>query len=301
MTASAPDVTRWLAVVNGTARRARHIPTELEVAARVRGVDLRVVRTASTVDLPQLVADAVSEGRTGFVAVGGDGTAHHLINALPIGADEPRLSFAMIPAGTGSDFARTFGQNDDVGAAVDRLASGDRYPIDIGWIEGTFGRRWFLNAANAGIAAQSVVTAERLPRWIGSLRYTAAFWLTLPGFPGRPLVATVDRHRFDGQALNVVVANGQFFGGGLNVAPRATLVDGRFDVIVFSGARSNAFTVMPRLAFGSHLTHRAVRRYLGERIRIEVPAGWPIEADGELLGSGPVEIGILSAALDYMV
>lgn len=301
MTTPGPDETRWLVVVNGGARRAAELQAELEVTVRSHGLDAQIARTTGTAELGGLVDAALTEGRTGFVAVGGDGTAHHLLNALPLGSADRRFRFAVIPAGTGSDFTRTFGQDGDVDAALGRLATGGRYPIDVGWIEGSFGRRWFLNAANAGIAAQSVVTAERLPRRIGATRYTAAFWMTLARFPGARVAIDIDHHRFDGEALNVVVANGQFFGGGLNVAPRATLVDGRFDVIVFSGARSNAFTVMPRLALGSHLTHRAVRRYVGASVHIDVPEQWPIEADGELLGTGPVTIGIAPAALDYVV
>ena len=112
---------------------------------------------------------------------------------------------------------------------------------------------------------------------------------------------TIDRHRFVGEAINVVVANGQFFGGGLNIAPRATLVDGVFDVQVFSGPKRNAFVIMPRLAFGAHLTHRAVRRYIGGAISINAPDEWPLEADGEMLGTGSVSIDVVPAAVDYVI
>ena len=296
--------TAYLAVVNASIRAAGSIAQELERGIRSRGLDAEVAVTTSIDDVHRVVVDARARGTTGFLAVGGDGTAHHLVNALlePGGhAAGDGTSLAILAAGTGSDFARTFGHDDRVDAALDRLVRAERYPIDVGWIEGSFGRRWFLNAANAGIAAQSVITASRLTRRIGALRYTAAFWMSLPRFPGADIGVTIDRHAFTGRALNVVVANGQFFGGGLNVAPRATLVDGRFDVLVFSGARANAFSVMPRLKFGSHLTHRAVRRYVGGDVAIEVPPEWPIEADGELLGRGSVRVGIEPGALDYLV
>ena len=99
----------------------------------------------------------------------------------------------------------------------------------------------------------------------------------------------------------MVVANGQFFGGGLNVAPRSTLVDGVMDVQVFSGPKRNAFAIMPRLAFGSHLTHRAVRRYIGANVSIQAPDEWPVEADGEIIGRGSVEIETIPQALDFAI
>lgn len=296
-----PVPTRWLMVVNTNAGRGTNHMTTLGAAARARKLDVDIVATDSASHMQRAVHDAYATGVRGFVGVGGDGTAHHLVNALPAIDVEDRVSLSVIPTGSGSDFVRTFGQSDDIEAAMDRLVSADRYAIDVGEVTGSFGTMRFINAANAGIAAQSVVTAEHLPRRLGTVKYTLAFWLTLARFPGAEVDVRVDHHRFTGEALNVVIANGQFFGGGLNVAPRATLVDGRFDVLVFAGHRSNAFTVMPRLAFGAHLTHRAVHRYIGSEVSIDVADGWPIEADGELLGHGSVTARVMPATIDYIV
>ena len=106
---------------------------------------------------------------------------------------------------------------------------------------------------------------------------------------------------FAGDAINVVVANGQFFGGGLNIAPMSMLNDGRVDVQIFSGRKRQAFSIMPRLLVGSHLTHRAVQRYSGSDIQIDVPDAWPVEADGEMLGTGSVSVSVVADALDFAV
>jgi diacylglycerol kinase family enzyme len=111
----------------------------------------------------------------------------------------------------------------------------------------------------------------------------------------------VDHHRFEGRAINVVVANGQFFGGGMNIAPRASMVDGLLDVQVFSGKKRQAFTVMPRILTGSHLTHKAVRRYVGGTVTIACDADVDVEADGELVGSGPVTIDVVSEAIQLVI
>jgi diacylglycerol kinase family enzyme len=111
----------------------------------------------------------------------------------------------------------------------------------------------------------------------------------------------VDRHTFDGAAITVVVANGQFFGGGLNIAPRTVLADGEMDVQVFRGPRRQAFAIMPRVMRGTHLTHRGVQRFSGTHIHVAVPPVWPIEADGEILGSGSVDVEVLSDAIDFVI
>lgn len=291
----------WLVVVNPNAGGGRDLTESVTVGLAKRGVDAIVTITPSLDDLRREVEAAVGRGITRFAAVGGDGSAHHLVNTVRDADSDMHPTIALVPGGSGGDFVRTFGHSTDLDAALDRIASPDPYPTDIGSIRGQFGVRWFLNAANAGVAAASAARAERLPRQLGGLRYTAAFWLALGTYRASFITATIDRHRFEGEAINVVVANGQFFGGGLNIAPKATVQDGRFDVQVFSGPRRSAFVVMPRLVFGSHLTHRAVRRYVGASIHLDVPDDTPIEADGEILGTGSVSVAMHPAAIDFVL
>ncbi len=292
----------WTVIVNANAGAGRAVFDDVRAGVRARHLEARMHRTTDVRDVDTIVREGIADGERRFVAVGGDGTIHHLVNALMAHRpDGTRVTFAVVPTGSGSDFVRTFGRaRDDIGAALDRLVTPDLYAVDVGVLTGSFGTRHFINAANAGIAAASVERAGRLPSGLGSLKYTAAFWLALARFPRAAIDVAVDRHHFEGDAINVVVANGQFFGGGLNIAPRATLADGEFDVQVFSGPKRNAFVIMPRLAMGSHLTHRAVRRYVGGTVTIACPPQWPIEADGELLGTGPVSLSVVPGALDFV-
>jgi diacylglycerol kinase (ATP) len=291
----------WQIIVNpGAGRGLTSVIDLLRAGVSTRGVPARIHVSTSVEDLRSTVAGAVFDGIGRFVAVGGDGTAHHVVDAaLAANAPERRIMLAVIPAGSGSDFIRTFGRTSEgLDEGLDRLVDPTPYGIDVGVLSGSFGTSHFINAANVGVAAASAGFAGRLPKRLGSAKYGVAFWLTLGRFRQAPIEVTAGRHRFSGQAINVVVANGQFFGGGMNVAPRASLVDGTFDIQVFSGPRRNAFAVMPRLLVGGHLTHPAVHRYLGDRLVISCPADWPVEADGESLGSGSVEITILHDAID---
>jgi len=293
---------KWLAVVNPKAGRKSPSVLDIEYLLASRGIQASVVATESAEHLREVVSGAAASGTRHFLSVGGDGTAHHVVNGFGqfIPQSEERFVLAIVAAGSGSDFVRTFGHSRDIGLAIDRLAEPDLYPIDIGSISGSFGTRLFLNAANIGVAAASASVAERLPDRFGSLRYTAGFWLALARFTDAPVNVTVGRHEFSGEAINIVVANGQFFGGGMNVAPKATLVDGLLDVQVFRGPRRLAFSVMPRVVRGTHLTHTAVRRYVGDTISIVVPPSWPVETDGEILGAGSVTIETIASAIDFV-
>ena len=226
-------VTGWFVVVNPTAGRAKNIAARADGALRDNAIEftMRVPSSAKAVD--DIVSEGVSLGYTNFASVGGDGSAHLVLNGLMHydWAAPPTLS--ILSAGSGSDFIRTFALPRRLEDAAAHLVENDRYPCDVGLIEGAFGSRFFLNAANAGVAARSAAIAGRLPDVLGSVRYTAAFWIALGGFPTAHVHVEVNDRALEGDLMNVVVANGQFFGGGLNVAPRATVEDGVFDVQLF--------------------------------------------------------------------
>jgi YegS/Rv2252/BmrU family lipid kinase len=292
----------WTVLVNPHAGKRSASVEDVEAAFDRHSVQACITTTRSVGHLRSIVTDAIAQGSQNFAIVGGDGTAHQALNAMmdATSSRNPDLTLSIIPSGSGSDFIRTFGHTRGLDAGVARLSDPDLYRVDIGVVTGTFGRVYFLNALNVGVAAASAARAGRLPRTLGARRYTVAFWLALSRFPQAMIQVDVDRHSFAGEAINVVVANGQFFGGGMNIAPRATLTDGLFDVQVFHGPRRRAFSVMPRVIKGSHLTHTAVRRYIGSDITIAAPENWPVEADGEILGTGNVQVATIASAINFV-
>lgn len=293
----------WFGVVNPVAGRSTSPFHEVLSISDEMRIDASFVESASPDHVGELVTEAVGRGITQFVSVGGDGTSHLVVNALMNAESDAGFTLAIVAAGSGSDFVRTFGHKRGVREALARIANPDPdlYSVDVGRVRGGFGTRYLLNALNVGVAAASVAKAETLPRWAGTARYTAAFWMALGRFRTGAVHVNVDHHDFAGDAINVVVANGQFFGGGLNIAPRSVLGDGKMDVQVFRGPRRQAFVIMPRVLMGTHLTHKGVQRYSGSTIRIEVPRTWPVEADGELLGTGSVDIDVIPDAIDFVI
>ncbi len=109
---------------------------DIESLLASRGIQASVVPTESVEHLRELVSSAAAAGTRHFLSVGGDGTAHHVVNGFArfIPQSEGRFALGIVAAGSGSDFVRTFGHSRDVGLAIDRLADLDLYPIDIGAI-----------------------------------------------------------------------------------------------------------------------------------------------------------------------
>ncbi len=291
----------WIAIVNPSAGRKRQPIHALEEQASSHSLKVTFVETQSVDEVNDVATGAVADGYVDFVAVGGDGTSNTLVNSLMPLRHAERFSLGVIAAGSGSDLVRTFGHSNDLDEGFRRLVKPDRYPIDVGVITLLDTTTYFLNAANVGVAAESVAVAERLPRFLGRSRYVVAFWVALVWHKAEPVTVGVDHHVFSGKAINVVIANGQFFGGGMNIAPRASTSDGLFDVQVFSGPKRQALTVMPRVMMGTHLSHKAVRRYIGSHVEVSGNATLVVEADGERIGRGPLTIDVIPRAIDLVI
>jgi YegS/Rv2252/BmrU family lipid kinase len=292
---------KWWVLVNPWAGRKGEVERRTRSALDARGVDYELRVSADASHVAELVAEGRRAGATRFVSVGGDGTAHLVLNGILAAPWQQPPTLAVLPAGSGSDFIRTFALPKRLEDAADHLVSDDLYRCDVGVLEGEFGQRHFLNVADVGVAAASVRVTNRLPRFLGGLRYGIAFWLTLAGFPARDIRLEAAGRSYEGPAINIVAANGQYFGGGMNIAPRAAVMDGLFDIQVFKGPRRHAFSVMPRVVRGTHLHHKGVRRFEAESFTLSCPSGWPVEADGEVLGSGAISGRMLQGAIDFKI
>ncbi len=246
-----------------------------------------------------LAREALDSGIRFLVAVGGDGTVHEVVNGMIDNdrAVDPEAVLGVVAAGTGSDFIKTFGIRALPGAAVGHLDGPNSFPIDIGKIVYTEGgrevTRYFPNIAEVGLGAEVVARAAKLPRWLGPTVYLFAFWLTM----GRHKVAQVkvdlvDR-TYEGPMNNMVVANGQFFGGGMKIAPKAAPTDGLLDVQIEHARKKDAIAMMPKVFKGAHLPHPDVKE--AKRVRCSISSERPllIEADGEVLGHTPARFEVL--------
>ena len=253
----------------------------------------------------ELARHARTEGRLLVVAVGGDGTVHEVVNGLlvdgPARSGEHLPALGLIPAGSGCDYARTFAVPSGIGAAVAHLRTAEERVVDVGEVrcQGEDGERlrFFVNVAEVGIGADVAERASRLPRNLGPGRYALAFLLTLAGQRRVVAEVEVDGQRGDGPLTNLVVALGQYYGGGMKVAPRADPSDGRFEVQVQTGSKLDYALAMPKVFRGTHLPHPRVREGRAEVVEVRCTPDARLEADGEVLGTTPASFRILAGAL----
>ncbi|HYZ11535.1 MAG TPA: diacylglycerol kinase family protein [Actinomycetota bacterium] len=283
---------------SGRGRIAEELP-EVERQLIARKLGYRIVETEAPGHATALAREALEGGTRFLVAVGGDGTIQEVINGMledgrPVAGD---AVLGVVAAGSGSDFVRTFGLPGDTVKAVRHLQGDRLYPIDVIRAEYRLDdevvTRFVVNVAECGLGAAVVRRAARLPRWLGRSRYFWGFWLSLG--PYRPSVVRVrvDRKEFEGTANNVVVANCQFYGGGMRISPRSYPGDGLLEVQISTGPKSEAFTLIPKIYRGEHVPHPHIKELRGREIEVDGERPLPVEGDGEVLGTTPARFTVL--------
>lgn len=294
-----------------TRREWRAIERALESAYP----NMTVVKTRRRGDATALVRDALLEGCSEIVAVGGDGTINEAVNGFFAegGPIAPDAVFAFVTSGTGGDFRKSFGIAPGYEAAIARLKSAKVRTVDVGRVSclsrhGTPVTRHFINIASFGMSGVIVdsVNRARIAKLFGG-KFAFAFHSLMGMLRYRDRAVRI---RVDGaldeitRISTVAVANGLYFGGGMKVAPNARPDDGLFDVIVMGGTpKSRAAADMKLIYTGEHLNNPAVRALRGSRV-VAVPVaetgGHPVlvEVDGESAGRLPATFEILPRALN---
>lgn len=287
---------KWKVVVNHIAGRIPIEVTAVREALASAAVDADIEAPVTRADAIEVVRDAAVSGYNHIAMAGGDGSINLATNVL-LGLDGLNPVIGVLPVGTGCDLLRTFGLPQDLVGAARHLATDDTYLIDVATLEGSWGTRYFVNVAQVGVGAAAAQTALKFMRRLGSTRYPIAFAARLPGFPRAHVKVETERRKYESNALAVIMANAQFFAGGWNVAPKATLVDGVLDLQVIDTQKRRAPALVPKVIKGTHLTDRAVKRFSAATFSIETDVTWPVEADGDYLGNTPVSGRVVPAAL----
>lgn len=281
---------------------------------------LEVWHTRAPGHATALARQAIAAGARSVIAVGGDGTNHEVINGFfdEQGQRHPGdTAFGMLTSGTGGDFRRTLGWDLDPRGALQRIAAQSPRLVDVGRVHvedpaGGMRLRHFLNIGSFGISGEIVETVNRSSKRLGSqasflvgtLRNVIAYRpvrisLSLDGAPPGEIDVTA-----------VIVANGQYFGGGMWVAPEARVDDGWLDVVIVRGGGLGMWLRHGyKLYSGRHRdipevsTHR-VRRLRALPLTGSHPAASPgvrLELDGEAAGLLPVTFEVVPRALPLLM
>jgi YegS/Rv2252/BmrU family lipid kinase len=258
------------------------------------GLPHHIERTRSLDHAQELAHTAAAAGEVA-VAFGGDG----LIGAV---ADALRHSgglLGVLPGGRGNDLARVLGIPLEPAAACQVLASGVPRPLDLGEVEG----RAFVGIASCGFDSDANRIANQARLMRGNLVYAYAALRTLATW--KAVTFTV---RLDGGEPRTVVgctvaaANSKAYGGGMFLAPEASLTDGLLDVVFVEDApKLQLLRLLPLLFKGEHVTKPNVRVERAKELDVAADRRFTLYADGDPLAELPVTIRVLPEAVRVLV
>lgn len=234
-----------------------------------------------------LSKEAVKDGYTDIIAVGGDGTVLEVFNGL----FNNNVTLGIVPAGTGNDFVKMLNIDKDLEKSVDKIIVGATKVIDIGVVNNTH----FLNVVGLGIDGEIVDKTEKVKNVIkGSVAYIYSTFAVLASYKCKKVKIEVDGVLHERECYLVAVGNGKYYGGGMMIAPDAEIDNESLEVVIINKISKLKFTILFRKVFsGKHIEEPAVEVFRGKKVNILTTDNLKINADGNIIGSGNCEISLL--------
>lgn len=293
-------------------RTAKRWPAMEAEIKRLFG-DFEITETTAPFSGEPLTRQALEAGADLILAVGGDGTFSEAANGFfkdgaPV---NPEAELAFLTSGTGCDMRRTLGwpETEDITAMLEIIKSGKTRKIDIGLMsyeipEGTSASRYFVNIASFGLggAVSDAVNRSKIAKLFGG-SFAFSWHSLVQGllYKNQKIRLQIDDDFDEELDLTLgVIANCQYFGGGMQIAPDADPSDGLFDVLVGHGLTKSELTkVLGSVGSGAHVNHPKIIQRRGKRIVATSLDPRPVrhDVDGEAPGSLPSVFEILPQAI----
>ncbi|KAF3323000.1 sphingoid long-chain bases kinase 2 [Carex littledalei] len=255
-----------------------------------------------------ITREAIREGAEAVIAVGGDGTLHEVVNGF-FWDGNPLVSttaLGLIPLGTGSDFARTFGWKNDPYDAVERIAKGNKSKLDVGSMEGPTGdKHFFVNVADIHLSAKAGYFSSQYKKF-GNLCYIIGALKAFNGHENRDMAIKVDGGEWESvtKVTAMCIGNAKYFGGGMKITPTADPTNGHLELVILQNFKWYDFLInLHRLYGGTHLSVKGVssRSVKSIEVKEKVPCGdIYVQSDGEHWGFLSTKISLLPGAIDFL-
>jgi YegS/Rv2252/BmrU family lipid kinase len=262
----------------------------IQAALRANNLDAELYESASEADAARRVDAALAAGVSTIVAAGGDGTVRSIAFQLL----DRDVALGILPMGTAMNVARSMDIPLELDGAVAVLAAGRTRVIDVGEARG----RPFLEVASIGLGAEVLAGATEAGE--GRFRIALATIRRAIGRPRTRVRLQLDGREVRSRAVSIAVANGRFTGRGIELAPQASLDDGRFDILLYeSFGPFQLVADIVRVLLGRANDPR-FRRYRAATVRISSHRALPVRLDSQDVGTTPVELVTHPGALQVI-
>lgn len=319
----------WFAVINGYAasRKAGSLWEKAESLLRARNITFHGTMTGRAGNASELTFDACMAGYRRFIAVGGDGTVHDVLNGVAGFMDwcqssGKNLSFSdftlgVIPLGSGNDWVRSLGMKHNLIKAIDVIEKGKTMKQDVVKVtvldpsdsvhERELSVSYMVNVGGVGLDARVCQRVNRMKRKgkAGKILYVTSLIRVLSSrVPTVAKICCDGNEVFSSKFLSIAFGIGKYSGGGMRQTPDAVLGDGLLDMTIIPDVplRRIAFEAY-RLFTGSFLKIPEVMAFKAKVITVlpdNEEHAEPVEVDGEVVGKSPVRFEVLSDQINIL-
>jgi len=297
------ELPSWIAIVNPSAGHGRCGPRAEAALERLRAAGLRIEvhLTAAPRHAIELAKAAVLAGHRRLLVMGGDGTAFEVLNGCLGAHPSERIRLAILPLGTGNSLVSDLGPR--ARRRIERaLLADEARPCDVLHLVAAEGERFMLGHLGLGLVADiAELVNRRLKRW-GPWSYLLGVLLSLRRLRPATVTLAVDGGAMERrEATFVFVNNNRTVGGNMRMAPGASPFDGRADLVWADPVSvASLLRTLPKLFWGGHVTHPAIRLASVRRVAFAEPSPVLALLDGEVETLTPHEIEVLAGAVDLV-
>jgi len=297
---------KFLAIVNPAAGGGRSAKLAGPQLARLKEKGLRVDAIASTAPghAAQLASEAYDQGYRRFLAVGGDGTAHEIINGLfSRDGQTERIELGFLPLGTGNSFLRDFS---DKGAesSMQALLAGRKRRVDVLRLTHADGTIYSFNLISVGFTADVGALTNRMFKPFGHLGYLLGVFVRVVQLKRRAFKLRCDAETAwdERRCLFLTFNNSKFTGGTMMIAPNADPSSGYIEFVRWGPiGRLGLLKMLPRLYDGTHTQHEQAETRRVKHVEFDLDAPVDVMIDGEVFTVNLKSLDILPGAMDVYV
>jgi len=268
------------------------------------GLQIDVIASEGPKHAAELANEAYRQGYRRFLAVGGDGTAHEIINGIFI-REEPveHVELGFLPLGTGNSFLRDFTKN-GTESSFEALKAGRKRSVDLLRLRHADGALYSFNLLSVGFTADVGAITNRMFKPLGHLGYLLGVFVKVAQLSRRPFKMRCDDDTEwdERRCLFLSFNNSKFTGGTMMIAPNANPSDGLIEYVRWGPiGRLGLIRMLPRLYDGTHIEHRLASRRSVKRVEFALDEPVDVMVDGEIVTLDCKELEILPGVMDVYV
>ena len=297
---------RFFAIVNPAAGGGSSAKFAGATLARLRGsgLNIDVIASSAPGHAGDLAHEAYAQGFRNFLAVGGDGTAHEILNGIfSRNANPDRIALGFLPLGTGNSFLRDFTSAGSQ-ASIQALLENRKRPVDLIRLTHATGEVYSFNILSLGFTADVGAITNRLFKPLGHLGYLLGVVVRVVQLKRRAFTLRCDNDTVwdDRRSLFLAFTNSKYTGGTMLIAPQADPSDGLIEFVRWGPiGRLGLLRMLPRLYDGSHIEHPLASRKSVRHVEFNIPVPVDVMIDGEILTLKCKSLDILPSVLDVYV